>query len=125
MPVVVVVDNASPEGTAWAAALARPVDFVAMPVNAGFGTACNAGVRRAATSMSSSSIPMRSWGRIPFQACWRAVARLYGEPSILMPVIVGENGRLMRKEGSILEKVPRSARLAPEEIAGGFSFFIF
>ena len=116
---VVVVDNASPEGTAWAATLSRPADLLAMPVNAGFGTACNAGARRAATPYVLFLNPdaVLEPDTIPRLL---AAARLYGEPAILMPAIVGENGRLMRKEGSILEKVPRSARLAPEEIAGDY-----
>lgn len=116
---VVVVDNASPEGTDWTAAAARPIDFLAMPANAGFGTACNAGARRAATPYVLFLNPDAVLAPDTIARLIAAVRR-YGEPSILMPAIVGENGRLMRKEGSILEKVPRSARLAPEEIAGDY-----
>ncbi|MEP9356988.1 glycosyltransferase family 2 protein [Xanthobacter sp. KR7-65] len=116
---VVVVDNASPEGTGWVADLPRPVDLVAMPANAGFGTACNVGARRADTSYVLFLNPDAELAPDAIDQLLAAVAR-YGAPAILMPAIVGEGGRLMRKEGSILEKVPRGARLAPQEIAGDY-----
>lgn len=116
---VVIVDNASPEGTPWRADLSRSVDIVEMPGNAGFGTACNAGARRAATPYVLFLNPDAELAPDTVDRLV-AVARAYGDPAILMPAIVGENGRLMRKEGSILEAAPRSARLSPEEIAGDY-----
>ncbi|MFG1344963.1 glycosyltransferase family 2 protein [Xanthobacter autotrophicus DSM 431] len=116
---VVVVDNASPEGTLWRASLSRPIDLVEMPGNAGFGTACNVGARRAPTPYVLFLNPDAELAPDAVDQLLQAVER-YGDPAILMPAIVGENGRLMRKEGSIFEKVPRQARLSPEEIAGDF-----
>lgn len=116
---VVIVDNASPEGTPWREGLARPADFVALPANAGFGTACNAGARRATTPYVLFLNPDAVLAPDAV-ARLLAAASAYGDPAILMPAIVGENGRLMRKEGSILEKVQRGQRLQPEEIAGDF-----
>lgn len=116
---VVIVDNASPEGTPWRQALARPVEFVALPANAGFGTACNVGARRATTPYVLFLNPDAVLAPDAVTLLLEA-ARVYGDPAILMPAIVGENGRLMRKEGSILEKVPRGHRLQPEEIAGDY-----
>ena len=37
----------------------------------------------------------------------RGLVKRYGDPGIFMPYIIGENGRPMRKEGSIIEPVPR------------------
>ncbi|MET3356394.1 UNVERIFIED_ORG: GT2 family glycosyltransferase [Xanthobacter viscosus] len=116
---VVIVDNASPDGAAWRAGLSRSVDFLAMPANAGFGTACNAGARRAATPYVLFLNPDAVLDGETLPALLAATGR-YGDPAILMPAILGENGRLMRKEGSILEKVPRRLRLSPDEIAGDY-----
>ncbi|ABS69953.1 glycosyl transferase family 2 [Xanthobacter versatilis] len=116
---VVIVDNASPEGTAWRAGLSRPVDLVEMQANAGFGTACNAGARRAATPYVLFLNPDAVLDAETLPTLLAAAGR-YGDPAILMPAIVGENGRLMRKEGSILEQVPRRLRLSPDEIAGDY-----
>lgn len=116
---VVIVDNASPGGTPWAAALDRPVDLVEMGRNAGFGTACNAGAGRAATPFVLFLNPDAQLAPGALAALLEA-ARRYGPDAILMPAIVGETGRLMRKEGTILEAVPRHARLKEEEIAGDY-----
>ncbi|MDI4663981.1 glycosyltransferase family 2 protein [Xanthobacter autotrophicus] len=116
---VVIVDNASPEGTSWRGGLSRPVDVLEMPANAGFGTACNAGARRAATPYVLFLNPDAVLDADTLPALLAAAGR-YGDPAILMPSIMGENGRLMRKEGSILERVPRRLRLSPEEIAGDY-----
>lgn len=115
---IVIVDNASPEGTPWSEALARPAQVVAMPANAGFGTACNVGARRAATPYVLFLNPDAELARDTLGLLLAAAAR-YGEPGIFMPAILGANGRLMRDEGTILE--PRSGpRLAAEEIAGDY-----
>lgn len=116
---VVIVDNASPDGTPWRDGLSRPVDLVEMPANAGFGTACNVGARRAATSYVLFLNPDAELAPDAVDELLDAVRR-YGDPAILMPAIVGENGRLMRKEGTIFEAVPRHARLVPDEIAGDY-----
>lgn len=116
---IVIVDNASPEGTAWRAGLPRPVTFVEMGCNAGFGTACNAGARRAQTPYVLFLNPDAELEQDAVERLL-AAARVYGDPAILMPSIVGESGRLMRKEGSILEPVPRRARLSPEDVAGDY-----
>lgn len=116
---VIIVDNASPDGTAWRAALARPAEIFEMPANAGFGTACNVGARRARTPFVLFLNPDAELAPDAVDRLVEA-ARRYGGPAILMPAITGENGRLMRKEGSIFEKVPRRARLVPEEIAGDY-----
>ncbi|MFS8038636.1 glycosyltransferase family 2 protein [Xanthobacter sp. AM11] len=115
---VVIVDNASPEGTAWRDGLARAVDLLPLPRNAGFGTACNAGARHASTPYVLFLNPDAELAPDTVARLLDA-ARAYGG-GIFMPAIVGENGRLMRKEGSILEKVPRRARLAPQDIAGDY-----
>ncbi|WP_454915850.1 glycosyltransferase family 2 protein [Xanthobacter sediminis] len=116
---VVVVDNASPEGTAWREGLSRPVDFLAMGRNAGFGTACNAGARRAATPYVMFLNPDAVLAGDAVAELF-AAARAYGDDAILMPAITGEDGRLMRKEGTIFETVPRRARLKAQEIAGDY-----
>lgn len=116
---VVIVDNASPEGTPWRAHLPRPVEFVAMGRNAGFGTACNAGARRAATPYVMFLNPDAVLAGDAVDELF-AAARAYGQEAILMPAITGENGRLMRKEGTIFDKVPRRARLKAREIAGDY-----
>lgn len=116
---VVIVDNASPDGITWRAGLSRPVEIIELPRNAGFGTACNVGARRAATPYVLFLNPDAELAPDAVEHLL-AAARTYGDPAILMPAIVGENGRLMRKEGSILEPVPRRARLGPEEIAGDY-----
>lgn len=115
---VVIVDNASPEGTGFMAGLPRAAELVALPRNLGFGTACNAGARAATTPYllflnPDAELEAGALDRL------LAAAALYG-PGFLMPAIVGENGRLMRKEGSILEPVPRARRLKEEEIAGDY-----
>ncbi len=114
---VVVVDNASPEGLDWQSEVARPFDLVPMSANLGFGTACNAGARAARGDYVLFLNPdaVMEEGTVP--ALLDAVKR-YGDPGIFMPAILGENGRPMRKEGSILEPVPRKRRLKAEEIAG-------
>lgn len=116
---VVIVDNASPGGTSWRADLPRPVDLLSMPANAGFGTACNAGARRATTPYVLFLNPDAVLAPDAVALLVAAAAR-YGDPAILMPAIQGETGRLMRKEGSILERVPRRQRLAAREIAGDY-----
>ncbi|MGE4371650.1 MAG: glycosyltransferase family 2 protein [Xanthobacter sp.] len=116
---VVIVDNASPQGTGWYEALARPARLVEMGRNAGFGAACNAGARAATTPYILFLNPDARLGPDTVETLL-AAARLYGEPAILMPAIVSEDGRLMRKEGTIFEQVPRSARLKSQEIAGDY-----
>ncbi len=116
---VVVVDNASPEGTAWAAHLSRPAELVPLPRNTGFGTACNAGARRATTPYVLFLNPDAALAPDTV-ARLLAAAAAYGEDAVLMPAIIGEDGRLMRKEGTIFETVRRSARLSVEEIAGDY-----
>ncbi len=116
---VVIVDNASPAGTPWRSTLARPAQIVEMGRNAGFGAACNAGARQAATPFVMFLNPD---AQLAPDAVMRllAAADRYGPNAIVMPAIVGETGRLMRKEGTILEPVPRHARLKEEEIAGDY-----
>ena len=116
---VVVVDNASPEGLDWQSEVARPFDLVPMSANLGFGTACNAGARAARGDyvLFLNPVAVMEEGTVP--ALLDAVKR-YGDPGIFMPAILGENGRPMRKEGSILEPVPRKRRLKAEEIAGDY-----
>lgn len=116
---VVIVDNASPGGTAWHAELTRPAELVAMDRNAGFGTACNEGARRAKTGFVLFLNPDAALGPDTLPLLLAAAGR-YGPRAILMPAIVGETGRLMRKEGTIFEQVPRRARLKPQEIAGDY-----
>ncbi|WP_051356459.1 glycosyltransferase family 2 protein [Azorhizobium doebereinerae] len=116
---VVVVDNASPEGTGWAEAVARPFDLLALDANLGFGTACNAGARAARGDYVLFLNPDAVLDEATIPALIDAVKR-YGDPAIFMPAILGENGRPMRKEGSILEPVPRKRRLKGEEIAGDY-----
>lgn len=116
---VVIVDNASPEGTPWRESLSRPVDFIAMGRNAGFGSACNAGARRASTPYVMFLNPDAILSADAVEALFAAV-ETYGNGCVLMPAIVSEKGRLMRKEGTIFEKVPRRARLKAKEIAGDY-----
>jgi GT2 family glycosyltransferase len=116
---VVIVDNASPEGTAWRSGLVRPAEFVAMGRNAGFGTACNAGARVARARYvlflnPDAVLEPDSLARL------LDAARRYGAPGVFMPTIVGEDGKAMRKEGSVFEPVPRRARLGPNEVAGDY-----
>lgn len=115
---VIVVDNASPEGTAFMERLPRPARLVAMPRNMGFGTACNAGARAATGRFVLFLNPDAELEAGAIEALL-AAADAYG-PALLMPSIVGENGRLMRKEGSIFQPVPRARRLREEEIAGDY-----
>ncbi|GGF53883.1 glycosyl transferase [Azorhizobium oxalatiphilum] len=116
---VVVVDNASPEGTNWVEGLQRPVDLLRLETNRGFGTACNAGARAARGDYVLFLNPdaVLEAGTIP--TLLEAVKR-YGDPGIFMPSIIGENGRPMRKEGSILEPVPRKRRLKAQEMVGDY-----
>ncbi len=116
---VVVVDNASPMGTAWAEIVERAFDLVPLARNLGFGAACNAGAKAARGDYVLFLNPdaVLEDGAIP--ALLAAVKR-YGDPAIFMPAIMGENGRPMRKEGSILEPVPRKRRLKADEIAGDY-----
>ena len=116
---VVIVDNASPQGTAWQQKLTRPAQVLDMGRNAGFGTACNAGARAAQTRFVMFLNPD---AELEPDALPRLLAAFstYGEPAILMPSMADESGRLMRKEGTLFEKVPRSARLKPEDIAGDY-----
>lgn len=116
---VIVVDNASPQGTAWHAALARPAQLVPMARNVGFGAGCNAGARQARTRYVLFLNPDAALEEGAVAALLAAAAR-YGAPAVLMPAIVGEDGKLMRKEGTIFEPVRRSARLRPEEVAGDY-----
>ncbi|MFG1427573.1 glycosyltransferase family 2 protein [Roseixanthobacter glucoisosaccharinicivorans] len=115
---VIVVDNASPQGTPFMADLARPARLIALPRNLGFGTACNEGARAARGEYVFFLNPDAA---LAPDALERLVAaeRAYG-PAIIMPSILGETGRPMRKEGSILEPVARGARLKAEEIAGDY-----
>lgn len=116
---VIVVDNASPGGTAWRDSLKRPADILDMPRNAGFGTACNAGARQASTPYVLFLNPDAVLAPDAVDRLLAAAGR-YGDPAILMPAITGETGRLMRKEGTIFETVPRAARLSADEIAGDY-----
>ncbi|MDQ0506504.1 glycosyltransferase family 2 protein [Xanthobacter agilis] len=116
---VIIVDNASPEGTPWRESLSRPADVVPMGRNAGFGTACNAGARRAQTPYVMFLNPDAVLAGDAVDALF-AAARAYGDDAILMPAIMGEDGRRMRKEGTIFDKVPRRARLNAQEIAGDY-----
>lgn len=115
---VVIVDNASPEGTGFMDRLPRPARLVRMPRNAGFGAACNAGARAASGSHVLFLNPDAELEEGALDALLDA-ARRYGQ-GLFMPSIVGENGRLMRKEGSILQPVPRARRLKEDEIAGDY-----
>ncbi|MFG1294998.1 glycosyltransferase family 2 protein [Xanthobacter variabilis] len=116
---VIIVDNASPEGTPWRASLPRPAEVVDMGRNAGFGAACNAGARRAATPYVMFLNPDAALAPDAVDQLFEA-AGIYGDEAILMPVIIGDNGRLMRKQGTILDQVPRRARLKAGEIAGDY-----
>lgn len=116
---VIVVDNASPEGTAWRGALPHAVTLIEMGRNAGFGTACNAGARAARTRYVLFLNPDAVLAPDALDRLLEA-ARRYGDPAILMPAMVAENGRLMRKEGTILEPVARRNRLKTFEIAGDY-----
>ncbi|MGQ3672510.1 glycosyltransferase family 2 protein [Xanthobacter sp. TB0136] len=116
---VVIVDNASPRGTAWQKELTRPATVLDMGRNAGFGTACNAGARAAQTRFVMFLNPDATLEEEALPRLLAACAT-YGEPLILMPAMADESGRLMRKEGTIFEKVPRSARLKEAEIAGDY-----
>ncbi|MFG1462347.1 glycosyltransferase family 2 protein [Xanthobacter sp. DSM 24535] len=115
---VIIVDNASPEGCGFMDELTRPARLIAQPRNTGFGSACNAGARAAQGEYVFFLNPDAA---LASGALDRLVAaeRAYG-PAIVMPSILSENGRPMRKEGSILEPVPRGARLKAEEIAGDY-----
>ncbi|MFG1397217.1 glycosyltransferase family 2 protein [Roseixanthobacter pseudopolyaromaticivorans] len=115
---VIVVDNASPRGTGFMDGLARPARLIALPRNLGFGTACNEGARAARGEYVFFLNPDAA---LAPGALERLVAaeRAYG-PAIIMPSILGDTGRPMRKEGSILEPVARGARLKAEEIAGDY-----
>lgn len=115
---VVVVDNASPAGTGFVSGLPRSVDLVALPRNLGFGAACNAGARHARGSHVLFLNPDAALEAGALEHLLQAAAR-YG-PALLMPTIMGEKGRLMRKEGSILEPVPRRRRLDPAEVVGDY-----
>lgn len=116
---VVIVDNASPEGVAWAADLPRPAELVLKARNVGFGAACNAGARHAKSRYVLFLNPdaVLEPGAVEKLL---AAAATYGAPAILMPTIVSEGGRPMRKEGSVFEAVARSARLSPKEVAGDY-----
>lgn len=116
---VVVVDNASPEGIAWADTATRAFDLVPMARNVGFGAACNAGARAARGDYVLFLNPDAVLAEEALPALLSAVKR-YGDPAIFMPAITGENGRPMRKEGSILEPVPRKRRLKADEIVGDY-----
>ncbi len=116
---VVVVDNASPQGTGWAETTARGFDLVPMARNLGFGAACNAGAKAARGDYVLFLNPDAVLGEGAIPALLAAVKR-YGDPAIFMPAILGDNGRPMRKEGSILEPVPRKRRLKAEEIVGDY-----
>ncbi|MGU3493283.1 glycosyltransferase family 2 protein [Xanthobacteraceae bacterium A53D] len=116
---VVVVDNASPEGTGWMTGLTRPAELVAMETNRGFGTACNAGARAARGDYVLFLNPDAVLEPDTIPTLLDAVRR-YGDPGIFMPAIFGENGRPMRKEGSIIEPVPRRRRLKAQEMVGDY-----
>lgn len=115
---IIIVDNASPEGTGFMEELARPATLLPMAGNMGFGTACNVGARAARGRHVFFLNPdaVLEEGAL---ATLLAAAGRYG-PGLLMPSIVGENGRLMRKEGSIFQPVPRGRRLKEQEIAGDY-----
>lgn len=115
---VIIVDNASPEGTAFMEGLPRQARLLPLPRNMGFGTACNAGARAAVTRYVMFLNPDAVLEHGALDRLLDA-AEQYG-PALLMPAIVGDNGRLMRKEGSILEPVPRARRLREDEIAGDY-----
>lgn len=115
---VIIVDNASPEGTGFMATLSRPARLLALPRNVGFGAACNEGARAATGGHVLFLNPDAELEEGALEALVEA-ARHY-DPAFLMPSIVGENGRLMRKEGSIFEPVPRARRLREEEIGGDY-----
>lgn len=116
---VVVVDNASPQGTGWADTATRGFDLVPMARNLGFGAACNAGAKAARGDYVLFLNPDAVLGEGALPALLSAVKR-YGDPAIFMPAIIGETGRPMRKEGSILEPVPRKRRLKADEIVGDY-----
>lgn len=115
---ILIVDNASPAGTGFTANLTRPVRLMPQPRNLGFGAACNVGARAA---NGRTLLFLNPDAALEDGALDRllAAASLYG-PALLMPTILAEDGRLMRKEGSILEPVPRARRLSAEEIAGDY-----
>lgn len=115
---VIIVDNASPEGTGFMAGLSRPVTLLAMPRNLGFGSACNAGARAAHGDYVFFLNPDAELEAGALPALIAAAGR-HG-PGLFMPAIFGANGRLMRKEGSIFEPVPRGRRLKEEEVAGDY-----
>jgi len=115
---VVIVDNASPEGTGFRAGLSRPVEFVSLARNFGFGTACNAGARAAKGQYLLFLNPDAVLAPDALDLLLDAAGR-YGA-GLFMPSIVGDTGRLMRKEGSILEPVARGRRLGADEIAGDY-----
>ncbi len=115
---VIIVDNASPQGTGFMASLTRPATLIPLPRNMGFGTACNAGARAASRQNILFLNPDAALEAGTLTTLLEASARY--APALLMPAIVGENGRLMRKEGSILEPVPRHRRLREEEVAGDY-----
>ncbi|TCT07583.1 GT2 family glycosyltransferase [Aquabacter spiritensis] len=115
---VVIVDNASPGGTGFMDHFARPARLVAMPRNAGFGAACNAGARVAGGRFVLFLNPDAVLAPGALERLCAAVAR-YGT-GLFMPAIEGENGRLMRKEGAIFQPVARRRRLREEEIAGDY-----
>ncbi|OYX68747.1 MAG: hypothetical protein B7Y95_19700 [Rhizobiales bacterium 32-66-11] len=115
---VIVVDNASPQGTGFMDGLARPARLIALPRNLGFGTACNEGARAARGEYVFFLNPDAALAPGALDLLI-AAERAYG-PAILMPSILSDTGRPMRKEGSILEPVPRAARLKAEEIAGDY-----
>ncbi|QTL04214.1 glycosyltransferase family 2 protein [Aquabacter sp. L1I39] len=115
---VIIVDNASPAGTDFAARLPRPVRVLAQPRNLGFGAACNLGARSAQGRLLLFLNPDAALEDGALERLLAAVSA-YG-PALLMPSILAEDGRLMRKEGSILEPVPRARRLSAQEIAGDY-----
>ncbi len=115
---VLIVDNASPAGTGFATRLARPVRLLAQPRNLGFGAACNLGAQSATGRMLLFLNPDAALEEGAVERLLAAAAS-YG-PALLMPTILAEDGRLMRKEGSILEPVPRARRLSAPEIAGDY-----
>lgn len=115
---VVIVDNASPAGTGFAAELTRPARLLPQPRNLGFGAACNLGAREARGRFLLFLNPDAALDEGALEHLLAAAA-LYG-PALLMPTILAEDGRLMRKEGSILEPVPRARRLSAQEIAGDY-----
>lgn len=115
---VIIVDNASPAGTGFAADLARPVRLLAQPRNLGFGAACNLGAKAARGEMLLFLNPDAALEEGALEYLLTA-AFTYG-PALLMPSILTDDGRLMRKEGSILEPVPRARRLSAQDIAGDY-----